>query len=476
MNARLSPVSRLAMLPGRLAVSIAKPLPLATLDLGFFLACAAAVYSARLDFSPSILEPFVIGVGVLVLISQYLFDSYSFRADRPFSSHAVLNFSSVFFAGLFIATGVYVLKPAVDIPIFWRGNLPSTLALYSIYLVLGRLLIGTLVRTHGQTNTWSFIGSDKGYEKLVKRVRAEGRPMLFERLDSSVLFEEVKPSSTDSESWSNLHEAKGIRSLQFPKYSNVVIERSSVDEADMARALAALRFDGMNVCSLDQFYEIEFGQLITQSLDATVLLDPNKYLLGGSRLSWKLKRITDIFLAILGIVAFAPLIGFALILIKATSRGPGFFTQTRTGLFNKPFQIIKLRTMVQGAEQTGLDWTQPNDERITRVGRLLRQLRIDELPQVWNVLVGQMSFIGPRPERPDIIRELITQLPYVELRHIVRPGITGWAQVQAGYASSVEDWAQKLEYDLFYIKKFSLVLEIKILAKTLRVIVLSKGR
>jgi len=300
--------------------------------------------------------------------------------------------------------------------------------------------------------------------------------MLFERLDSSVLFEEVKPSSTDSESWSNLHEAKGIRSLQFPKYSNVVIERSSVDEADMARALAALRFDGMNVCSLDQFYEIEFGQLITQSLDATVLLDPNKYLLGGSRLSWKLKRITDIFLAILGIVAFAPLIGFALILIKATSRGPGFFTQTRTGLFNKPFQIIKLRTMVQGAEQTGLDWTQPNDERITRVGRLLRQLRIDELPQVWNVLVGQMSFIGPRPERPDIIRELITQLPYVELRHIVRPGITGWAQVQAGYASSVEDWAQKLEYDLFYIKKFSLVLEIKILAKTLRVIVLSKGR
>jgi len=459
-------------------VAIAKPLPLATLDLSGFLFCVASVYTTRLDFVPPIFEPFVIGVGVLVLISQYLFDSYSFRADRSFLSHAVLNFSSVFFAGLFIAAGVYVLKPPVDIAIFWRGNLPSTLTLYSFYVVLSRFFIGSLLRAYGQANTWSFIGSNESYEKLLRRIREEGKPFLVERLEPLALDddEKVRLNLSVGTPKPGFDEAIVSPSPQLSRYSSVVIERNFVDESRMARLLAAFRFEGARVRSLDQFYEFEFGQLITESLDSSVMLDPSKYLLGGSRLSWKLKRVTDIVLATFGIVVFAPVIGFALVLIKATSRGPGFFTQTRTGLFNRPFQIIKLRTMVQGAEQTGLDWTQPNDERITQVGRWLRQLRIDELPQVWNVLVGQMSLIGPRPERPNIIRELITELPYVELRHIVRPGITGWAQVQAGYASSIEDWAQKLEYDLFYIKKFSIFLEIKILAKTLRVIVLSKGR
>jgi len=152
------------------------------------------------------------------------------------------------------------------------------------------------------------------------------------------------------------------------------------------------------------------------------------------------------------------------------------FKQERTGLDGRVFRIYKFRSMRADAEQSGPQWATDGDPRVTRVGRFIRAARLDELPQLVNVLRGQMSFIGPRPERPVFNDMLERQIPYYDLRHLVRPGITGWAQVMYPYGASIEDAREKLQYDLYYIKNYSLMLDIAILLKTLRVVVLGKGR
>src|SRR5262249_29655017 len=158
-------------------------------------------------------------------------------------------------------------------------------------------------------------------------------------------------------------------------------------------------------------------------------------------------------------VALSPLMLVTAIAIKLDSKGPVFYRQSRTGLNGVTFILYKFRTMVEDAEKSGARWAEENDPRVTRVGRFLRATRIDELPQLWNVLLGQMSFIGPRPERPDFNSELEAAIPYYDLRHLVKPGITGWAQVLYPYGASVEDAREKLQYDLYYIKNYSVMLD-----------------
>jgi lipopolysaccharide/colanic/teichoic acid biosynthesis glycosyltransferase len=157
--------------------------------------------------------------------------------------------------------------------------------------------------------------------------------------------------------------------------------------------------------------------------------------------------------------------------------GPLFYRQVRVGKAGRPFQVVKFRTMRPDAErETGVVWAQANDRRITPVGRLLRRTRLDELPQVLNVLRGEMSIVGPRPERPELVAALVPYLPYYQARHAVRPGITGWAQVRYRYGACVEDALAKLQYDLYYIKHQSVYLELSIMVKTIRVMLGMRGR
>ena len=164
------------------------------------------------------------------------------------------------------------------------------------------------------------------------------------------------------------------------------------------------------------------------------------------------------------------------IAIKLESRGPAFYRQRRIGLFNEPFDILKLRSMRQDAEVAGKAvWAAEDDPRITRIGRFIRKVRIDELPQCWSVLKGEMSFVGPRPERPQFVTELEEHLPFYAERHMVKPGITGWAQINYPYGASIEDAHNKLEYDLYYAKNYSPFLDLLILLQTLRVILWPEG-
>jgi exopolysaccharide biosynthesis polyprenyl glycosylphosphotransferase len=183
----------------------------------------------------------------------------------------------------------------------------------------------------------------------------------------------------------------------------------------------------------------------------------------------------DIGLALAGLVVSLPVMVAVACAIKLDSRGPALFRQQRVGENGRNFTLNKFRSMRVDAEREGPVWAAPADPRVTRVGRWLRQLRLDELPQFWNVLMGDMSFVGPRPERPEFVERLQRQIPFYMGRHSVKPGITGWAQVRHRYAASVEDSVEKLQYDLYYIKNRSPLLDLVILLSTLQVVLFARG-
>jgi exopolysaccharide biosynthesis polyprenyl glycosylphosphotransferase len=188
------------------------------------------------------------------------------------------------------------------------------------------------------------------------------------------------------------------------------------------------------------------------------------------------KRIFDIFFSTVAIIFALPLIPLIALIIKIDSSGPIFFRQVRLGVKEKTFVLYKFRTMMLDAENgTGAIWAQKDDPRITTFGRFLRKTRLDEIPQLYNVLKGEMSFIGPRPERPEFVQKLKEIIPYYSERHIVKPGLTGWAQVKYPYGSSVNDAIEKLRYDLFYIKNFSLFLDLLIIIETVKVVIFGRG-
>jgi len=172
----------------------------------------------------------------------------------------------------------------------------------------------------------------------------------------------------------------------------------------------------------------------------------------------------------------APVILLTAIMVKLDSPGPAFYRQTRVGRYGETFEIVKLRSMRQDAEAGGSAiWAQRSDPRVTRIGRIIRMIRVDELPQMWMVLKGDMSFVGPRPERPEFVAELERQIPFYAERHMVKPGITGWAQINYPYGASLDDARHKLEFDLYYTKNYSPFLDLLIILQTLRVLLWSEG-
>ena len=189
----------------------------------------------------------------------------------------------------------------------------------------------------------------------------------------------------------------------------------------------------------------------------------------------RLKRLGDVLVSGVLLLLTAPLQLLAALLIWLEDRGPVFYGQLRSGLDGAPFKVWKLRSMRVDAEASGAQWSVRGDPRITRIGQLLRVTRLDELPQLWAVLQGQMSLIGPRPERPEIEAELEQQIPHYRLRHLIRPGLSGWAQVNYPYGASVEDAANKLSYDLYYLRNFSFWLDLLILVKTMRLVFNANG-
>jgi len=247
--------------------------------------------------------------------------------------------------------------------------------------------------------------------------------------------------------------------------------RNALPLSDLLRAKTA----GVHVNDFSSFIERETGRVDLDSVNPSWLIFSDGFS-SGRRLSTWAKRAFDMVVSAGLLTMFAPLLVLAALAVKLETRGPAFFRQKRVGLYGEPFYLVKLRSMRTDAEANGKAvWAQHDDPRITRVGRWIRKLRIDELPQAWTVLRGQMSFVGPRPERPQFVFDLEARLPFYAERHMVKPGITGWAQVNYPYGASIEDARHKLEYDLYYAKNYTPFLDILILLQTVRVVLWADG-
>lgn len=248
----------------------------------------------------------------------------------------------------------------------------------------------------------------------------------------------------------------------------VVVGRSAAKNSWLVdQTLSCLRL-GCRVTNLSTFYEEVLSEV------PAALLEPNWFLFADLKhyrqAQLIMKRAFDIICAIIGIVTVLPFVPLIALVIWLESPGPVFYSQTRVGLNGRPFTLYKFRTMYLGAERNGHAWAQKNDPRVTRIGRYLRKLRIDELPQLWNVLTGSMALVGPRPERPEFVQELAREIRFYNERHLVKPGLTGWAQINYPYGASVEDAQRKLQLDLWYIKNMSAELDLTILLRTLGIL------
>jgi sugar transferase (PEP-CTERM system associated) len=238
--------------------------------------------------------------------------------------------------------------------------------------------------------------------------------------------------------------------------------------------LLEMRLDGVKFEHLASIYEKFTGKIAVENLRPSWLIFSEGF--SKSRLQNLAKRLLDLTLAAVGLIVALPLMLVIAAAVKLSSKGPALYAQQRVGVDGRVFVLRKFRSMRVDAErETGAVWAQANDSRVTPLGRFMRRTRLDELPQLWNVLCGHMSFVGPRPERPEFVSDLTREIPFYGQRHTVRPGLTGWAQVRYTYGASVEDAMQKLQYDLFYIKNRSLALDLFILAKTVKTVLTARG-
>lgn len=238
--------------------------------------------------------------------------------------------------------------------------------------------------------------------------------------------------------------------------------------------LLECKLKGVEIIELSSFFERHNGHLQLDSMNASWMILAEGFQQGMLRDT--VKRLFDLLISIVMLVATLPVMALAALLIKLESPGSVLYRQERVGAGGKCFTILKFRSMRTDAEPDGKPrWASLNDSRVTLVGRVIRRTRIDELPQIFNVFFGDMSFVGPRPERPYFVQDLTQQIPYYGVRHTVKPGITGWAQVRYAYGSTVDDALHKLQYDLYYVKNHSLFLDLMILFQTVQVVLWGKG-
>lgn len=255
----------------------------------------------------------------------------------------------------------------------------------------------------------------------------------------------------------------------------IAISDSAILDDRLLQQLLELRIGGTSVCSLMLWAEHHLQRVPPELFTSRWLVQAEGFELQPGRLGWRMKRLGDLIVALVLLLLASPLIALAALLILLEDGGPVFYSQERTGLFGDIVRIWKLRTMHTQAEAVGAQWAQRNDPRITKVGAWLRKTRIDELPQLVSVLKGEMSLIGPRPERPEIELDLEERIPHYRCRHWVRPGLSGWAQVCYPYGASFEDSRMKLSYDIFYLRNANLFLDAFILIKTIRLVFRAEG-
>jgi sugar transferase (PEP-CTERM system associated) len=352
----------------------------------------------------------------------------------------------------------------------WRSNSLYAMGLAFVYLAMARALLGSLVGGVAFKRRLLVLGAGKRAQRIKDLEARPGSGFVVVGYISLDSAKKVIPEAIDRAAIYNL--ADYVEKLATSEVVLALEERRNALPLD---DLLRIKTTGVHVNEISSFLERETGRVDLDSVNPSWLIFSDGFS-SGRRLSSIAKRLFDLVASLLLLLGTAPLILLFAILVKLESRGPAFYRQKRVGLFGQDFDVLKLRSMRTDAEVEGKAvWASKDDPRVTRIGKFIRLVRIDELPQIWCVLKGQMSFVGPRPERPEFVHDLEKQLTYYAERHMVKPGITGWAQINYPYGASIEDARHKLEYDLYYAKNYTPFLDILIIMQTLRVVLWPDG-
>ncbi len=399
----------------------------------------------------------------LAMIAVGVYGADALQSNRVATARLLVAVS----LGTIFLSVIFFLVPSLT---FWRSNLLYAMLAAFVALFVLRILLGKTLGSQVFKRRVVVLGAGPRAERLKVLSKKPGSGFVVVGYVSMSEANRVIPEAIARDAIYNLADHVVLLNA-----SEVVLALEERRNALPLKDLLRIKTTGVHVNEISTFLERETGRVDLQSVNPSWLIFSDGFS-SGRMLSSMFKRLFDITASVILLAFTLPLIVLGAIAVKLESKGPAFYRQRRVGLYGQGFDIIKLRSMRQDAEVAGKAvWAEKDDPRITRVGRFIRKVRIDELPQCWSVLKGEMSFVGPRPERPQFVEDLEQQLPYYAERHMVKPGITGWAQINYPYGASIEDSRQKLEYDLYYAKNYSPFLDLLILLQTLRVVLFPEG-
>lgn len=419
-----------------------------------------------------LLEPLFWPIFALVA-GIYLIDGYRTRTDMLSLDYASQHtiavtlalLATLLFTFVFIKSD-YALQSSRGVIAF------SFIALFPLTLGYRRIIYERALASRGE-RSFVFLGDRASCTAFRDECQKMGtkQPIVYAVVSDA----SVSPFATAGDQSLRLFEdvLAEVQSGKLAVEAIILRETSRELHLEIAQRLLNLFFSGVPTYTLELFHQVHWQKIPLYRLNQTWLFQEG-FQIAREPVFERLKRVSDILLSSIGLLLSVPFLAAAALAIWLEDRGPVFFDQVRIGRNRVPFRIVKLRTMRPSAG--GDRYTQVGDNRITRVGRFLRATRIDEFPQLWNVLRGEMSLIGPRAEWDRLVEDYERQIPCYYFRHLVKPGITGWAQVNYPYGANVEDTLRKLEYDLYYIRHFSFLLDASIVLKTVHVMIFGKGR
>ena len=411
---------------------------------------------------------------LVLIFALYLIDGYRARTDMMSLDYTSLHTIALVSAMLVTLLMTYVVIPSGYELQSSRGVIAlSYLVLIPVTLSYRRLLYRHATNIRGELSL-VFLGDRESCQAFREECEKVGATQRIVFCVVSEMSAAPFGPNDDTRLRPFAEVLEDIQQGRLAVEALILRESNRELETDIAQKLVQLYFEGLPTYTLELFHQVYWRKIPIYRLNQTWLFQEG-FQIAREPVFERLKRVGDVFFASVGLVLASPLILLGGLAVWLEDRGPVFFAQMRIGKNHVPFRLYKLRTM-RISQDEGNRYTQPGDARITHVGRFLRSSRLDELPQIWNVLRGDMSLIGPRAEWDRLVEDYERQIPCYYFRHLVKPGITGWAQVNYPYGASLEDTIRKLEYDLYYIRHFSFTLDASIVLKTIHIMLFGKGR